>query len=254
MLTAVICAVFMVRWENFFTAATAFSAYFMLPAGIFNACGALALQRALRTGNHAAAFLISQSAMVLPFLSSVLFLGENISPESFCGIVLIFAGMLVSSLPELCSRETKNDRSWFVYAFAAFVLLGVSQILMSLPSHFDNGGDPAQARTFLVYCGGTVFFLTVIIFPGKEKFRFSKILAAGGVVTGIFNTISMTMIFKALDILAEHNLSGLVFSSAIAASLVVFWLYAMLTIKERRSFRQFAGIIFTAAGGILTSF
>ena len=251
--TAMICAVFTVRWTVFFTATTAFSALFMLPAGIFNACGALTLQRALRTGNHAAVFLISQSAMVFPFLSAVLFFGENLSAKSIGGVLLIFAGMLTSAVPELRLRERSADRRWLIYALGAFVTLGISQTLMSLPSHWNHCGDSAHARTFLVYCGGSLLLLLSVIFPGEEKFRFSKMLAVGGGVTGIFNAISMALIFKALDILSSHNLAGLVFSCAIAASLVLFWIYAVLTIKEKRSLWQFCGILLTASGGILTS-
>lgn len=251
--TAFICAVIVVDWTKFFTVATAFCAIFMMPAGMFNALGALTLQKALRNGNHAAAFLISQSAMIMPFFTALLFFGEKIQARSFGGIILILGGMLFSAFPELRKNGANKNHQWLIYALAAFALLVISQTLMSLPSYCQNYGDPAQSRTFLIYSGGSMLLLLSVMIPGKEKFRFSEILGIAGGITGIFNTISMTLIFKSLDILSTCNLSGLVFSCAIAASLVSFGIYATITIKEKRSFWQFAGIISTALGGVLIS-
>ena len=75
--------IFFVHFGAFCTTETLLLASVMVPAGMLNTAGALALQKAFTCGHHGIAFLISQSALVFPCLaacrSEIFGLGKSMS-------------------------------------------------------------------------------------------------------------------------------------------------------------------------------
>ena len=227
----------------------------LIPSGILNTSGALLLQYAMKSGHHGIVFLLSQSAMIIPFLFGILLFREQPTLLQFAGGALIFAGMVCCAAPKIRfgkKAENNSSRKWLYYAIFAFLGFGLAQTLMTLPSWYGLK-DAANIRTSCLYFGSTLIMSVYagVISPGH--FDFSKRLILCGIIVSVLNLISMMLMFHALDHLRAYRLSSIGFPLAIASSLVGFTLYSILILREKCYVLTLAGLLQIIAGGIFIS-
>lgn len=206
----------------------------LFAAGMLNTGGALLLQHALSRGYHGIVFLISQSAIVFPFLAGLFLFDERPSAVRLIGCIGIFLGMASCSLPKLFEKNGNGRGSclWLILSILSFLSFGLAQVLMTVPS-WKTIPDPAHVRTAALYAGSTVMMCLYTVFARNVRLSFSKKLAVCGIAVSILNLVSMGLMFFALDILARYNLSAVGFPLAIASSMAGFTLYSILILKEK---------------------
>ncbi len=242
--------------DGFLSRNTVLLAGILIPAGVLNTSGALALQKGLQKGHHGIVFLIAQSALVLPFLTGVLFFGEKPGALRWLGAGFILSGMIFCAVPKI--REEKNgvstEKGWLFYAVASFLLFGIAQSLMTVPSFWKGFTDGAGVRTPLIYAGSSLLMVTAALYPPVRKtLVFNRTLILCGIIVSILNTASMGIIFSALDLLSKGGIGAIGFPLAISASLVGFTLYSLFVMKEKCYAFTILGLFVILAGGILIS-
>ena len=234
----------------------AFTAMIMVPAGMANVSGALLLQAALKRGHHGIIFLIANAAMVVPFLTGLIFFGERPSIVQLCGAVAIFFGIFCCSVPKMKNGQNKNEANWFKYAIFSFLCLGIAQTLMTMTSFscFREYAIAGNSKTALLYLGcALLMFLRSWGAIRKKELQFSKKLIVCGILVSISNLFSMYLMFYALDALGSVNLASMGFSLAISASLAMFTLYSIFILREKCYIMTLLGLLFIIAGGLLIS-
>ncbi len=235
---------------------TALLAGVLIPAGVLNTSGALALQKGLQKGHHGIVFLIAQSALVLPFLTGVVFFGENPGALRWLGAFSILAGMIFCAIPKIMAEKDgeKSEKGWLFYAVAAFFLFGIAQSMMTVPSYWKGFVDAAGVRTSLIYAGSSFLMVTTALWPPVRKtLVFNKPLILCGIVVAVLNTASMGIIFAALDLLSKGGIGAVGFPLAISASLVGFTLYSLFVMREKCYAFTILGLFMILTGGILIS-
>lgn len=231
-------------------------AMIMIPAGMANTSGALLLQAALKRGHHGIIFLIANAAMVVPFLTGILFFGEAPSILQYGGAMAIFLGIFCCSVPKLKNGQNNGEAHWFRYAIFSFLCFGLAQTLMTMTSFpaFSDYAIPGNSKTTLLYTGcSTLMILRSIGAIRKRELQFSKKLVLCGILVSICNLFSMYLMFYALDALASVKLASMGFSLALSASLAMFTVYSIFIIREKCYFMTMLGLLLIVAGGLIIS-
>jgi drug/metabolite transporter (DMT)-like permease len=222
----------------------------MLAAGVLNAVGLLALQRAMRMGHHGVTWVIGQSAVILPFLAGMVLFGEPSTAVRWCGVGAIIAGIVALG----CARhEQEVERpssmfSWFAVAASALVLLGVGQVLQTLPSHLAGLADAMRLRIPLLSFGNGAIILVLWLRDGGRPARRTLAMAAIGTVIAVVATLTL---FRGLDILAQAGMGALGFPLAIGSSVVGFAVYSAVVLREPVTRWHVAGMALGGLGMLL---
>jgi drug/metabolite transporter (DMT)-like permease len=234
----------------------------MLGAGMVNAFGLLAMQRAMKKGHHGLTWAIGQSAMVLPFLTGVLVFGEEPARGRLAGLAAMLAGIAVlgyaqkarprpgATAPQAGEKGPASSQawSWFLAALAALLLLGAGQALMTLPSHVPALTDSARLRLPLLYLGNAAIILTLWGRQGGRPGRLTLALALVGTVLGLAGGVAL---FHGLDLLAGADLASIGFPIAVGSCVLSFAAYSALVLRETFTRRHVAGIALGLAGMVL---
>lgn len=252
LLSLIFCFDYSIPWNK----QLAIMALIMIPAGISNTGGALFLQAALKRGHHGIIFLIANAAMVVPFLTGILFFRECPSLIQYGGAAAIFLGIFSCSVPKMKHGQNKNEANWFAYAIASFLCFGLAQTLMTMPSFpaFKEYAIPGSSKTTLLYLGCSLLMtMRSLGAIRKKELQFSKKLVICGILVSLCNLFSMYLMFYALDALAKAKLASMGFSLALSSSLVMFTGYSIFIIREKCYFMTLLGLILLIAGGLLLS-
>lgn len=188
--------------------------------------GFVVMQHALAHGPHISINSIAQSALVFPFLTSVLLFSDHPSVSAWSGIAVIVTGIAVSGL---ASRQSRV-RPWFLSALGCCLLLGLSQTLNTVPSKLGLT-DPAQLRPALYCLIQGLFHLTWMCFH-RPSIALTKTQARFALTHGLTAGSSLALLFIALDLAAPAGRTGLVFPIALGAAVVCFAMYRGFVMAE----------------------
>lgn len=249
-------ALLFIHADHFFSWNTALLAGILIPAGFLNTFGALALQKGLQRGHHGIVFLIAQSALVLPFVTGVVFFRETPGLLRCSGAMGILLGMIFCAIPKIKEgkAEKTDGKGWLFYSIAAFLLFGIAQSMMTVPSYWKGFVDAAGAKTTLIYVGSSFLMVMTALRPSIRKtLVFNKPLILCGIIVSVLNTVSMGIIFAALDRLSLCGIGSIGFPLAISASLIGFTLYSLFVMKEKCYTFTILGLLVILAGGVMIS-
>lgn len=219
---------------------------FLLITGAISSAGSLAMQRAMQTGNHGICWSLGQSAMILPFLSAVLFFNERLMVWNIPGILLILSGII------LLGTQRKSEsaaNSWLLWAFTSFALLGFSQILTLFPSHFGALHDHASLRVPLLMTGGAVM-LCFVAYRSPRPNAWQDGLRYSACLTLLVLPGQFTL-YRAMDQLTSVGCSMLVYPLAITVCTLGFTAYSFFHKKESYNRRSILAIAACIAGILL---
>ena len=222
----------------------------MILAGLFTAAAFLLMTRAMEAGHHAIIWTVSQFAFVWSFGFGVLALGEEPGEGRWTGMALIALGVALFGRARKTVEPTGPvKRHWFALSLAAFVVLGVSQVLTVLPSAFPALHDAARLRTATLL-GGVAVTYAVVAWQRGDRVRGGAL--ALGVGQGVVSFASQWMFFAGMDHLAAAHLVGLAYPVTIGVCLAAFALYSRLWLREPASPTYWAAVAASLAGVALT--
>lgn len=249
-----------------------------VPAVCLSLCGVLnylmvvAMAAGMRRGPNGLVWTISQSGLVFPFLMGVFVLGNTtLTWARSLGILLVLANIVVSGLGGKGPRTTPGPSlaRWFPAALAAFVFSGANQCAANLPSYFASVETSTLERTFWSVFGNLATWCVhsgvraLMAARKKEKEGFPQTVGARpgrsvGFLLFVAACVTLTCVasaavlqFRGLDLLAAANAGAVGYPLMVATSLIGFFLYSALVLRERPTPLQSAGLVSCVAGAAL---
>lgn len=221
-------------------------------AGVLTALGFFAMRRAMDRGPHGLVWTVSQSALVMPLLFSVLWFGHHLRQGALVG-----AGLVVVSLVLLGRVREFQERSsagrltgWLGWAVTCMALFGAAQILATLPSQWPGWRDDAALRPGL-YAAGTLGCYLLAELKARRPKDASTAAMVPGILHGVLTIASLLCIYAALDALGEVQRAGLMYPITVAVSVVSFMAYTVIVRGERPGLYGYVGAGLAAVGTVL---
>lgn len=214
----------------------------MLSSTVFSQCGFLCLREAMRRGSLAVSWSVSQAAMVWPFIAGLMFFGDSLNGLRIAGMATLLVSLVVLSVTK--PKTNNGSREYLFFAFGAFFLIGVAQILTQVPNHL---GVSEQALTWRVpaFSFSGLIWLTKCRHTKAETWKSVWKLA---VTYGLVVASGQWVFYKAMDLLSKHNSIGLAYPLALGSCIALFTLYTTLVKREKLGVWGIIGICLTILG------
>jgi multidrug transporter EmrE-like cation transporter len=192
--------------------------------------------------------------MIFPFMTGILFF--NVEPKliRFAGLFLILGSLFLSGLGK---NNDSHGGNWKLLAFIAFLITGVVQNLVNLPSYFESTQNVTPIyRTFTLALG--VFTMAVIhTWHLRKKIAFKKNLSSRWlwgfniILQLIGLTFAVVLQYPAMDTLAKCGAGSLSYPLMVGSCLVGFSCYSMFILKEESTPLQKGAFVCCLAGIIM---
>ena len=213
--------------------------------GVLLLIGFIAFNESLRSTNPSLAGTIAASFSALVVVFSIVFLKESLTPIQALAILIIFAGLILSTLDlnEIMNRNFKIDRG-VVFALVAMLMWGMYFTFIKIPVK--------QIGWFWPNYISFMLFPLIFLFMKSRRLQLKKVnqniafkpLLASALLTGVAEFSYNSGI--------DQGLTAIV--APIAGSYpTLFVILAFLVFKDPIKKQQILGIITTLAGIVLLS-
>lgn len=229
------------RWQQFELTASLRLVPFVIPAGVLNAAGQFIIKCAMQKGHNGLAWAISQSSMVVPFITGVCFFGQKSSLLQCMGILLILTAILLPNLTGI-----RQNMRWMTATLTAFLLFGVVQTLYLILS-LCQFTDPGNLRPAAAACGMIIGWSGI---GGVTCHRFedSKSLFGIGLTMSFISISSLALFFLTLDKLSQLQLGNIAIPLMVGSNICAFTLYSIFTIREKNTWKEFTSVAMLLSG------
>ena len=230
-------------------------AVLVLPIGCLSMLNFYSLKRAMETGSQSVAWGIAQFSCVVPLVASIIFLGVSPSSRNIIGIILmIFSLAFFSwSMAKKVSAENKGkiNFTFFRFALLSFCGTGIGQTLYMLPGNpiFNLSAEILKLRVLLLALPGLLWIVPVFLsYANAEDFRavWKRALLYGLVVA-----IGQILFFRAIDAMNEIGKIGFAAPLAIGSCVLLFFLYRIVSKKEKATPLVYCGMFIGIIGILL---
>lgn len=218
-------------------------------AGVSGSLGMFALQRAMSGGSSA--WTVAQSAMVIPFLTGIIFLGEPFRFFGGLGLAAIVISLLAFAKGNKEADHRRGDPGggpWLPYALIAFCFLGAQQALSSLPSSWMGWTDTAGLRVPITLTAGA---LPLLIAAFLKRRRFQRKVLGLAVSYAILVVTGQYLLFAAMDTLRREDRLSLAFPIALGTCIVLVALWDIIAWKSRPTPLTLTGLLLGGTGVVL---
>ncbi len=188
--------------------------------------------------------LMTRISLILPTLVSYFFLGENLSLSGWVAIPLIIIAIYLLVKQGNSNRFIVNTKGkWYIAAlpFIVFIGCGCADTLMKLIhySYVDNVNEN-NAYTFVMYVSSLI--TSYISYrkmreSGKDTLSYKTVI--WGTVMGVFNTINVYSILRALDSIPATIAYPTINMGIVLLSVIV----GFFAFKEKITLMRGAGIV-----------
>lgn len=225
--------------------------------GLFTAIGQTCVVGAMRSGLHAPAYALGQSAVIFPFIFTALLGWEQRGVPEWCGLAVIVFGVcfIAHAYPRsaletgvsLVKRGTYSFQSILI-ALAGMCFLGIGQVLGLLPSLWLSSPDPAGLRLPILMLSMALSYWLIgrikarPFLSGNPWLALSWSLVAGA---------SYVLLFYTLDYGASYNVAGLVFPLAIGSNILFFTFATRYFRQEKMPRKMQVGVLGIVVGLLL---
>lgn len=222
----------------------------MFSGGLINGVGVLTMQYAMRSGHTGVVWAIGQSALVLPFIVGLAFFDESVTVMRVLGVGAILTALIIyassrSHAPVTAPGAAPSDSRWFLKALSVMLIFGVSQSVMSLPSHLPALTDTARLRVPSFFLGFCLFFVVVW---ARHPLRPQPRTLGFAAICGVTAVTSTLLLFLGLDRLAQAQMVSIGFPIGIGASILFYTLYSLAILREPFSLRHASGMAANLGG------
>ena len=223
----------------------------MIISGMICSFGLIIMQKAMQKGHHGIVYSISQSAMIIPFLYSIIVFNESITLFKTVGIALIILSFIAFGTGQ--SNSIKNDykspfKFWFSLAISSFLIIGIHQILTLLPIYWPNWTDSSNMRVPLLFTGFSIGYI-FIFFTHKTKIEKRSILFALMLIP--LALPSQFIFYRGMDIFAKLNIVSVAYPLAVGTNIIAFVIYSLFFLKEKSPKIYIAGVLIGVSGLML---
>lgn len=223
-------------------------------SGTFNSIGQLLLIKAMKSGHKGVSWAIVQIAMLIPFLSSVLFWGEKISWPGIAGMAALL-GAIVFMAQQRSGAEFRGPGGskfvWLCAVVGALTMIGSAQAFQAVPSYWTGWADEARLRVCLLALGGA---LANTIWMVLLRQKVSLPALRYGACWAVLALISYGLLFVGLDHLAAAGMSGYAFPLGQATCMIGFAFFSRFWLKEPFHWPARLGLALGLLGILLLTF
>ena len=226
-----------------------------VPSNLSGFAGFFILSYAMRMGAHSVAWGIMQSAIVLPFLTGWLILGDNVKAGNLCGMLIIILSLVILVCGKVASTDksagksenSSNVKNFLIFTFLAFLCTGIQQSCTLLPNKADiifPGTEPftEAVLAWRIPLGslGSLVIWTIVSLLAKVKFSFGQL--KNSLIYAIVVFSGQTLFYVAVDILSNYKLSGVVYPLAIGCCIVSFSIFCVIFRNEKLNILEKVGL------------
>lgn len=209
------------RWREFVP--------IMAIGGALSWGGLLLMMVAMRRGHQAGSWMVTQSAMVVPLLAGILVWGDRPRLANLAGAALILGSILLFGAQPASRTHAAPAKPWFVIALLGFLAMGISQTLMTVPSHWPGWVDTGRLRVPVMSTAATLFLATACAAQRCWPRRNEWVL---GVTCNFVGLASAVVLFAGMDRLADRNLVALAYPLSVGTGMVGFAIYSRVGLRE----------------------
>ena len=224
---------------------------FYMLAAFFNGAGQALSMSNLKKQGRALAYSIPLLAFLLPYFWSVAFWSQSFTWRALTGLVLITGAITYLSANKKGTVQAENKASLPLHqifvAFIALFIIGIAQILMSIPSQMpaEKALSPLQGALVLQF-SSAFFFLGWTLLDKECSIDNLKRSSLYGMLWGISAAASYCVLLPALLLLGRVRQAGIVFPAGCSLTILLFTTYTAIRYRERLSWKQclaFASVI-----------
>lgn len=222
----------------------------IVPSAILEVGCFLLLKLAMDRGSQGIAWCIAQSAMVVAFLGSIVFLDNPSSPWQWLGMALMLGSLVLFGRDKRADGNAVNDARYFRLAFGAFVMNGVAQVLRLSPGYMGLAPETLTWRLPLQAPVGMVFWIWVCLSRGSWR---PGAVWRHSVPYGLVVAIGQVCFYLATDAADRIRITSVVMPVAIGTCILLFTLWCRFVRGERLSRGGWTAVALNVAGIALLS-
>ncbi len=204
----------------------------ILPSAVMELVAFLLLKLAMDRGSQGIAWCIAQSAMVVSFICSIVFLRNPSSAPQWIGMILMLASLVLFGRGKQSSGKVGNDAAFFRLVFISFALIGVAQFLRLIPGYAGFSPETMTWRLPLQAPVGMITWTALCLAKGIWKpgkvWRHSLPYA-------IVVALGQIFFYLATDAADKLLLTSIVMPVSIGTCILFFTLYCRFFRHERLS-------------------
>jgi len=204
----------------------------MFFVSVLASSGFYMMKLSMEKGPHGLIWAIIQAAMIIPFTLSIFIWNEPADILRIGGICLVFSSFLILAVAKDKSEIGSNKNSnWIIMAIISFLLVGFSQILSIMPSHYKEMNDTCNIRVPLIFIFSAFFWLAIMLFYKNNALlqKGTVFYSLGYALTVLAGQITL---YKSIDLLTESNKSSIAYPLSVGICIIVFSLYSICILKE----------------------
>lgn len=225
----------------------------MIASGIIGVAGMLLTMQAMTKGLHGATWSIGQSAMVCSFVFAVASGGTRLTVANALGVLLIVAGIVLFSrmrgrrapAEKAAAEPPSTGWPWLAVVTGAFLTIGLSQSLSTIPSLWAGWHDVAHLRVPLFLSSGGLV-LAVLVLRKRVIPNRTEVLA--GACCGVLSYVGQRSLYAAMDAFSHLGLVALTYPLCVGCGVLLFGLKACFVLKEPFAWRGWTALACCTAG------
>ena len=212
------------------------------------------MSRAMQCGPNGVIWSIIQSAMVFPFMISMIFFDVKFTVLRGLGILLLLAALVLFAMTK---DNSSSGGKWKLLAFAGLVITAIQQNLSVLPSYFSEADNvPSIVRVIATELG---FLIAAVIWNlcrmNAEHWKKIKSNLKNSTLWKYTNALqflnlffSYTLFYPGLNIMAKYEMGGMSYPMMVGSCIVSFSLSSVFLLKEKFNIYQLGALIVCISG------
>lgn len=226
-------------------------------AAIVNFCMLQLLSKAMQNGPNGVIWSMTQSSLLIPFLTGIIFFNVAFTLTRCMGIIALLFALLFFGLAKNNKPKGEKNNIWKYQAMGCFFLAGTTQTLSSLPSYFPEAREvPSILRAM---AGASGSFLMAISYnlarmtpEHKAKifasFRKPILWIYVGVLQFFGLIFAYTLLYPGMDVLGKNNMGAISYPLLVGSCIASFAIAGKFLLKEDFTFWQILALSFCFGG------
>lgn len=211
------------------------------------------MSKAMQKGPNGIIWTITLSGFIFPFAIGILLFNVPANWIRLTGFVLILLSLVMFGGGN--SNDVKEGK-WKFLALLAFVVTGISQTLSNLPSYFSEADAVTSSWRTSAFALGLMSGCMLV--RGNELNEFFPAVICElkrrsvwwmGMLGSLTNLVtSYLCLYPGMNMLAKAGAGAIAYPVMVCSSLIIFELYAIIILREKRSLLQIGALILCIAG------
>lgn len=217
---------------------------------IFASAYSILMLYAMKKGHTGISWTIGQSAMVVPFILSIVIWNDKVTASGIIGITFILLTLILLGSSKSNQTTQKTELIWYPIILLTFISISLQQLFSMIPSHWAGWADVANLRIPL--SATTSFAIQIVLMLAMKK-RPDRKIALNALFQSSLGIIGSKIFYTSMDLISPTGYLPIVYPLAVSICIVGVTLYSMFIIKEYFGRREVLGVVTGMAGIILIS-